>query len=332
MQWVREFPVLVATLDPAQVPLPYPDCDERNFHEETFAIEDRHKLLIVPPCQVTLPNPYFAEANINNGTLEAEELLEQPTIDPSQITLLHPVSKQEDIPNGTLSVEIHHKLPVAEPSQVPLPLPDSDETDFHNETLVDEKRRKLLIADPSQAPLPHLDSEEIRFHNQTLLIEEERQAHFSIPSSFAAKYIWGYSDSSPPVQNACHLPDSIRFEGRAAIKSAFSLEAQINSVAAGIPPNEPTHDSPFGHDSSPFLPTRLPKERLRCDRPIADEPIVTCFCPYNNTAEVIDSLVRSVAECEGCDVLVLDTIVLAQGGSGPLGLGTRVISSALCVT
>lgn len=177
---------------------------------------------------------------------------------------------------------------------------------------------------PDQIALPLPDSDERSFHDETLAIEEERREHASIPPSFTAKYLWLASErsmSSPSASDPYGIPDTLQAEARAAIQNAFSLESQTASIATA-PPCEPWRESSFRNDESPTPSSPLFGERLRSDKPIIDEPIVTFFCPYDYTSGVIDTLVQSVGESEGCDVVVLDPIFLAQGSDGPLGAGT----------
>jgi hypothetical protein len=51
------------------------------------------------------------------------------------------------------------------------------------------------------------------------------------------------------------------------------------------------------------------------------EPIVTLFCPFDHTAGVIDTLVRRTAVNVQADVLVLDSLMFAQGKDTSLGPG-----------
>lgn len=199
--------------------------------------------------------------------------------------------------------------------------------------------------DPADVALPRADTDEGNFHDETLLEEEELHERISIPSSFAARYLHLHSASASEPSNSSSspstpkpsLPSSLLLEAQAAIQSAFSLETQIASIASAVdtsshPKLGQEYSFRYDESASAPSPSLTFKERLDDDRPMFDEPIITFYCPYDHTPGVIDTLVESVGESEGCDVLVLDPVVLAQGGNGdgPLGAG-ELLSLLPCI-
>lgn len=185
------------------------------------------------------------------------------------------------------------------------------------------------LVEPFQVPLPTPDLEEVDWHHSTLLEMEEARERFVFSESFIVNFV-STSQTTPRVLSSTTpriaLPNSLLLEARTAILHALSDEVQISSIASPLRP-PPLLGSQYiysKYETAAVGPTPL-IERLRIDKAVAEEPMVTLFCPYDHASGVIDSIVQSVAESEGIELEVLDSIVFAQGRDGPLGDGEWLI-------
>ncbi|KAF8314003.1 hypothetical protein DL93DRAFT_2228150, partial [Clavulina sp. PMI_390] len=198
-----------------------------------------------------------------------------------------------------------------------------------------EEQAKPLI-DPATVALPRPSSEERTFHANTLLEAEDQAASVSLPPSFAAKYLWTHDSLTPSLDDAqngvsrvtFNLPGSLSLQAASLFRDALSPSVQAASVSKPhktekkkvyvgaeytYNPDEPNKTP---HSPSP-IPTLL--SRLDDERPMTVEPFVTLFCPYEHTSDVLDVVVHDIARREGCDVVVLDSLELAQGRNGTFG-------------
>lgn len=140
------------------------------------------------------------------------------------------------------------------------------------------------------------DEGEFARHKSTPIAEE-----VTIPPEFPARHLWSpFSLSSCASFHALgaspadHIivPPIVLAQAHDALSNALSSPSQLSSVTP-----RPASKKP------------LP------------EPIVTLFCPFDHTARVIDTAVRRVALNVRADVLVLDSLMFAQGKDTTLGPG-----------
>jgi hypothetical protein len=158
--------------------------------------------------------------------------------------------------------------------------------------------------DPFETSLPEEDADELAWHKATLAAEEDIRERVTIPAEFPARHLW--SPSSPPSDPSClalgydlaghiMIPPVVLAQARAAVSNALSSSSQLSSVT--------------------------PPSASAAEKKPLPEPVVTLFCPYDHTAGVIDTLVRRIATSEEADVLVLDSLMFAQGKDTSLGPG-----------
>ena len=57
---------------------------------------------------------------------------------------------------------------------------------------------------------------------------------------------------------------------------------------------------------------------------VSQEPSIALFSPFEGCHEIIDSMVKVLAERLSADVLVLDALELAKGEFGALGKGVKL--------
>lgn len=188
--------------------------------------------------------------------------------------------------------------------------PDADATKEDTK----EKEKEKEPVDPLTINLPDEDDSELTWHKTTLIQEEDIREAVTIPAAFAAQYLW--SPTAPPSSSestkipgthpSSHvvIPPALLADTHAALSTALSSATQLASV-----PPKPSSTTSSPSDVAPPDPEPLP------------EPVVTLFCPYDNTAGVIDTIVSGVGLSQRADVLVLDTLMFAQGEAGPLGPG-----------
>jgi hypothetical protein len=177
-------------------------------------------------------------------------------------------------------------------------------------------------SDPAEVALPDEDEAEQAWHKATLIAEEDIREQVTIPAEFAAKYIWSpflpaaESSSSTlgahPVSHVI-IPPALLADTHAALSTALSGTTQLASVPPKPAPPAPTDSSSSTAPADPPAPPPEPE-------PLT-EPIVTLFCPFDNTSGVIDTIVSGVGLSQRADVLVLDALMFAQGEAGPLGPG-----------
>jgi hypothetical protein len=159
-------------------------------------------------------------------------------------------------------------------------------------------------SDPFDTGLPEEDDDELAWHKATLIAEEDIRERVTIPAEFPARHLW--SPSSSPSDLSCPalganpsspiiIPPVVLAQAHAALFDALSSSSQLSS--------------------DPPRPASTTEKKRR------SEPIVTLFCPFDHTAGVIDALVCKIATSEGADVLVLDSLMFAQGKDTSLGPG-----------
>ena len=138
---------------------------------------------------------------------------------------------------------------------------------------------------------PCEDGDPMAQHKAALVTEEDICERVAMPAKFAAKHLWSPSDLSSSALGAnladhITLPPIVLSQARLALSHALSSSLDESSSASNL-------------DTFP-------------------EPIVTLFCPFDHTAGVIDTLVRSIALSERADVLVLDALTFAHNNDlGP---------------
>ncbi|KAF8323926.1 hypothetical protein DL93DRAFT_2070047 [Clavulina sp. PMI_390] len=184
--------------------------------------------------------------------------------------------------------------------------------------------------DPSQVTLPDEDAAELAWHKQTMLAEEDIREKVTIPSAFAAKYLWSpfvaatteESTRLPGAHPINHvtIPPALLADAHAALSSALSSSTQLAAVHPKPPPPPEPSSSTTKDEPAPTSTDPPPEPE------VLTEPIITFFCPYDNTALVIDTIVSGVGQSQRADVIVLDALMLSQGEAGPLGPGMSFIS------
>ena len=192
--------------------------------------------------------------------------------------------------------------PSSNPSiDIPAPInaepesPSSDETQPSNESACTSAPG---VSPTSETDLPEGNPDNLARHHTTLVVEEDIHERVTIAAEFPVRHLWSpFSTSSGPsfaALAADHIifPPIIRARAHAELAEALSSSSQLSSVT-------PRPDS-----ASP------PKE-----------PVITLYCPFKHTAGVIDALVCSMAVSERADVLVLDSLMFAQGKDSSLGPG-----------
>lgn len=208
-------------------------------------------------------------------------------------------------------------LPVDVPAELnPAPIPPSGDSSEVKESTTShssapEASRK---SGPFETGLPEEDAEELAWHKATLIAEEDIRERVTIPAEFLARQLWSpfSSLSDPPssvlsanVVGHIAFPPVVLARARGALANAFSSSSQLSSV----PPRPGRTPQPSsGNDSEG---TGSSRESSQSSGPLT-EPVVTLFCPFDHTAGVIDTLVRSIALGERADVLVLDALMFAQ--------------------
>lgn len=162
---------------------------------------------------------------------------------------------------------------------------------------------------PFEIALPEEDASELEWHKATLIAEEDIRERVTIPTAFASRHLWSpLSPSDPSSALNVRLADCITFppivlaEARRALFNALAPSTQLSSV-----PARPKDRA----EKASSAPKRDP----------LPEPIVTLFCPFDNTADIIDALVINIALSQGADILVLDALMFAQGEGSSLGPG-----------
>lgn len=155
-------------------------------------------------------------------------------------------------------------------------------------------------SDPSEIGLPEEDADELAWHKATLILEEDIRERVTIPAEFPARHLWSpFSSLSYPSSPAwsANIADHI-------ILSPVVLAQASAELSNALSPSSQLH-----RPTSPGAEEPLP------------EPVITLFCPFDHTAGVIDTLVNRIAASERADVLVLDSLMFAQGKDTSLGPG-----------
>lgn len=189
------------------------------------------------------------------------------------------------------------------------------------------------VTDPAQVALPDEDDNEQAWHKATIIAEEDIRERVTIPVAFANKYLWSplvaapepSSSSTDPVLGAhptSHvvIPPALLADAHAALSTALSNSTQLASVhPKPSPPPAPAASTESTTDST--TPATPADPVVPAEPEVLTEPIVTLFCPFDNSAAVIDTIVSGVGQSQRADVLVLDALMLSQGEAGPLGPG-----------
>lgn len=179
-------------------------------------------------------------------------------------------------------------------------------------------------SEPAQVALPDEDEAEQAWHKATLIAEEDIRERVTIPAEFASKYIWSpfvpaaeLSSSTPGAHPVSHviIPPALLADTHAALSTALSGATQL----ASVPPKPTPPPAALAGSSSSTAPADPPPPPSEPE-PLT-EPIITLFCPFDNTSGVIDTIVSGVGLSQRADVLVLDALMFAQGEAGPLGSG-----------
>lgn len=154
------------------------------------------------------------------------------------------------------------------------------------------------------------DGDRTARHKAAPVAEEGIHERVTIPEKFAAEHLWPLSDLSSSTLSAnlaghITLPPIVVSQARLALSHALSPLSQLSNVPLRSTP-EPTMLG--GSDESSSVSNLDP----------FPEPVVTLFCPFDHTAGVIDTLVRSIAQSERADVLVLDALMFTHNNDlGP---------------
>jgi len=157
------------------------------------------------------------------------------------------------------------------------------------------------------------DGDQTAPHKAAPAAEEGIHERVTIPEKFAAEHLWPLSDLSSSTLSAnlaghITLPPIVVSQARLALSHALSPLSQLSSVPSRSTP-EPTPQSMLGGSDESSSVSKLDP---------FPEPVVTLFCPFDHTAGVIDTLVRSIAQSERADVLVLDALMFTHNNDlGP---------------
>ena len=150
------------------------------------------------------------------------------------------------------------------------------------------------------------------------IVIQEKQHSVSLPSNLAQKILWNppFKDPSPledkagiPVpQVSLKFPNEILSEVQAATSYVFSRSVQMATLNM--------HDSlsTSNQQSTESLP----------------EPIISLYYPQSGCHDVIDSMVKLLAQQEQADIVVLDSLELALGEFGGFGKGEFSLDRIPC--
>ena len=153
----------------------------------------------------------------------------------------------------------------------------------------------------------------------TLVAEEDIREQVTIPAEFLDRHLWSPSDLSSPALNAAPancitVSPFVVAQACAALFNALSPSSQLSSVP---PRPAPAPPAPAPQSTSDNKEEKKEGEGSPKPDPLP-EPVVTLYCPFDHTAGVIDALVRSIAQSEQADVLVLDALTFTHNNDlGP---------------
>lgn len=214
-------------------------------------------------------------------------------------------------PAATTETEITTESTTTESSPAP-----ADAT-----TATDPILKEGPVREAAEIVLPEEDESERQWHKLTLIEQEDIRERVTIPAAFAEKYLWSPSSSkstssptSTPLSNAVTIPPGLLADAHAAVVNALSQKSQL----ASLPPKPVTAPTT---DGEPATTIAAAASDPPPDPDPAVEPIITLYCPFDNTPGVLDSIVSGLGASQQADVLVLDALMFAQGEVGPLGSG-----------
>lgn len=214
-----------------------------------------------------------------------------------------------------------------------------------HDILVDSDNQTSGLREHSPAPDPQRPARPVDewatapplpLDQSALFAQEEVLEPITIPTRFAAKYLWspsalGTESAEKPISppgafstNHIILPPGLLAEANDALFTALSISTQLASVHPKTPPLPPPLlvQPPAGVNMQWSPPPSPP--RIHSPLPgsnIPTEPIVTIFAPFNNATSAVDAIVRDIGQSQQADVLVIDALTLAEGEAGPLGPG-----------